>query len=96
MSESSASHRLNDVQDVQDLARRQEESKSPSVSVLLKLILKKKVCGGIQSSKIRIPGNGRSNSGFNVTVKTFPGTRHLNSTSSLDVNINLLCRIDSF
>ena len=30
MSESSASHRLNDVQDVQDVARMQEESKSIS------------------------------------------------------------------
>ena len=34
MSESSASHRLNDVQDVQDLARRQEESKSIRVCPL--------------------------------------------------------------
>ena len=30
MSESSVSHRLNDVQDVQDIARMQEESKSIS------------------------------------------------------------------
>ena len=73
MSESSASHRLNDVQDVQDLARRQEESKSPSVSVLL-IVTLLRVWGGTQSFKIRIPGNGRLNSGFNVTVKTFPRT----------------------